>query len=500
MKIRPNKSVLSIITKSDDEKEHVLFMYLKPVADMATNDLIFWYKYKGSSGEAVIIWREENIKQWVATGNDKVMVELFNKITNGSTIIIEKSEVNFSFPETCRADKDADSFMGEEKSEIFSVKDIAYLPIKFRQKDNLDILSGYQKSEADIKVLYPYGFFNKGFIQNNIEKGIIAINESRVDLLKFHAVRKNIKEGPRQIVGFLQSTFDPQKKYTAILNTINGEFLSASEIDKKNGSFLLVSEQPTQSGEIKIKIDEEVTNEVPYHFIMNVDFNISMVNEVFTDAYKRNNHKETPKTRPEIFNPFTWHTDLLAGNDTNFIKLSDLIRQTLLYLGPDVLIADPYFLGDYTISAGITSVKKFQMPLLNAVCHSFFDTALSKLSIMGYNGRANDHVQKNESMEGTKTEQRFKIYETVLSKMLSKNILEIDFFSSNSEFHNRYWFGCKKMDDKILFEKVIVLTNSFGDLKEIDFIEITDKAQKEIIFSKYSHLLNNATKSLTIKS
>src|SRR6218665_2606356 len=101
-----------------------------------------------------------------------------------------------------------------------------------------------------------------------------------------------IKEGQKKIVGFLQSTFDTKKKYTEILNTINGEFLSASEIDKKNGSFLLVSEQPTQSGEIKIKIDEEVTNEVPYHFIMNVDFNISMVNEVFTDAYKRNNHKE----------------------------------------------------------------------------------------------------------------------------------------------------------------------------------------------------------------
>ncbi|MBK9284371.1 MAG: hypothetical protein IPM51_08615 [Sphingobacteriaceae bacterium] len=497
MEFKPNKSILSIISKSEPDGEKVLFMFLKPVPDKVTNDKIYWYKDKGALGEATYIWQKEGIKQWVATGKDEILNTLFNSIVERKSTSIGEKQILFLFPEHENPKFENDSYE-EIRQDIYTVKNIGELPIKFRQKDNLDILSGYKPASTETRTLFPNGFFGKDFIYRNIEKCIIAVKEHRFPLLRFHAVRNGIKEGPKRIAGFLQEKFEESKKYTAVLKSTEGALLSSSEIDKQNGSFVLDSNEAVPSGQIEIKVDEEIAQDTTFHFIMDVGFNVEMVDHTFKDAYGSKHNKSKSPKKVDKFEPFTWHVDLLTGEETNFVKLSESIKTTLNYLGPNVIITDPYFLGDYSIESGQIIVKKFQMPLLNAICHSFFDEVLTKLVILGYNGRANEHFESNEELAGTKTEQRFKIYEKVLGKMLSENILNIEFYSSISEFHNRYWLGFKEVDGRPILEKVIVVTNSFGDLKEIDFIEITDKAQKEIIFSKYSSILSHATKSLSI--
>lgn len=90
--------------------------------------------------------------------------------------------------------------------------------------------------------------------------------------------------------------------------------------------------------------DEKV---IEYVLLQDIQFNSHIANATFKDAYGRS-HMITSdkKVRPESVSNFTWQQNVYADNKEGNQKLSDLFKSIFDYLGPKILIADPYFFGD----------------------------------------------------------------------------------------------------------------------------------------------------------
>lgn len=74
----------------------------------------------------------------------------------------------------------------------------------------------------------------------------------------------------------------------------------------------------------------------------------------------------------------------------------------------------------------------------------------------------------------------------------------IVFKNSNKDFHNRYWFSIIEKEGIKLLEKCIIITNSIGNMNEVDIMVVNDEAQLNQIIRKYSELFKNSEIKLSI--
>ena len=72
----------------------------------------------------------------------------------------------------------------------------------------------------------------------------------------------------------------------------------------------------------------------------------------------------------------------------------------------------------------------------------------------------------------------------------------IKFCDAQDKFHNRYWFSLSEKDD--FLDKCVVITNSIGNMNELDILPINDKDQLKTIAREYSQLFKNSNRKLTI--
>lgn len=187
------------------------------------------------------------------------------------------------------------------------------------------------------------------------------------------------------------------------------------------------------------------------------------------------------------------------------MKLSDIMIHLLDFLGPRVLIADPYYINNIkqdeaTKSALLTDC---QLSFLNAVIHSAVTKGVNSLTIMGYNARANQHFDKDEELVETTTQQRVNRYRQLFKNLIANNHLEpylptgsVRFQNAPSDFHSRYWFGYA--GETNILDKCVIITNSIGNMEEVDFIQVTHPGQLQQITHRYSYLLNQSTNELSI--
>jgi len=243
-----------------------------------------------------------------------------------------------------------------------------------------------------------------------------------------------------------------------------------------------------------------------YTLINSIKFNIDIASRKTVDVYGRASMQTSDTIiRPLTIESFSWQKDIYAfTNDANQ-KLSNKFRELLDYLGPKILIADPYFINDIKQNELTESfnLSDCQISFLNAVALSAVNPGITELIIMGVNSKANNHFDIDDAMMGTTTDQRFIKYEKLFRDLIELSQLStylppstIHFKNAPKTFHSRYWFSFS--DDKKKLEKCVIVTNSIGNMQEADFTPVTNKAQLSQIASRYIDLFNRSTNELSI--
>lgn len=509
----PNTSILTLITQTDGQSEKLLFIYLKAVPDIYSDHTIHWYDGLGKDGKAKTLWNNLQIKQWSACGKDDDIINLFDEILDKKKLSIGKIEILLNIPEY-KIVKHIDEpfkYRRETKSDTLVSEHNPIIPKEFYQKENLKLLSGYRIGSTEIKPFSPLGFFEDGFIYDNLKSNVWGVKEYRTAYLTFQAVREKSKKGvgSNEIVGFYQQNFNPTAEYIAIAKNETDNKIGRATIDKENGFFKITLSEPISKGKIEIIVNKELEKAIEYVFVQDIQVSAHIANATYNDIYGRQFFITSEGKRSETFSNVTWQRNIYAEEETANKELSDLFKKAFEYLGPRIVITDPYFLGDIKID-GVT--KQFQptncqSAFINALIHSAIEKKIEKLYILGVWTSAKKQVDNDNTKNASKAEQLFGNYEKLFKGIIKKNRLQdyfkpssTQFLNAKEDFHNRYWFSLKNENGIDILDKCVIVTNSLGGISktEVDFINVEDKSQLEQIIRNRTGLFKNAENKLTI--
>ncbi len=486
-----------------------MFFHIKNVPDYTDNG-IFWFENKGQNGKATFIWEDLLLKQWLAIGKDNDILELLNDILKTSTTKINSKVVEFNIPNfrlIPNNEKTAKS-RNEIKYDSYLLCDFSIIPRKLLNKQNLDILSGL-KIDDKIKPLTPIGLYEKNFIYNHLNEKIFGITEYRQPYLTFRGVRKTSVKGvgSKEIIGFYQSNYSRgQEYYASIKNDTNSE-IGKSKINIKNGVFKVDLSEPSSKGQVIITEAKTEIKKIDFAFIQDIKFDMNIVNKTFKDAYGREFGITSKKSKStHKLKPIYWEKDLFNNDIEAYKKLSDIFKTVFEYLGENILIADPYFIGLIKLKETTNEfeLSKCQLSLINAITHYSLEFKTNSFTILGCNSRANNLSDGVDDENTTKTERRFENYNKFFENYISQNELKnyfpsFTFKNSKTTFHNRYLFSIINENGVEKFDKCIIFTNSFGNIEELDIVPCTDEEQINLITSRFLSYNNNSTIEVEIK-
>jgi len=498
----PNASILTLITQTDGSNENLLFIYLKTIPDFYPSNRIYWYDGAGKDGKPNNVWEKLSIKQWTACCKDSILTNLFDSILATNSIEIDGKKINLSISPFKLNSNSADP-MRSRRETIFDTlitESNTLIPQEFYQKENLQFLSAYKTGSSEIKPLFPLGFFEDNFIHENLKKGIWGIKEYRTAYLTFQGVRKTSTKGigSKEMVGFYQQNFNSNSEYIVVVKNESQQEIGKGSINKKTGFFKINLCKPTQKGIVEVLIDSKEEKAIEYTLIQEIKINTNIAESTFQDAYGRNSMiTSDKKERPKSITSFTWQQSVYADEKEANQKLSDLFKLIFDYLGPNIVIADPYYFGEIK-QDDVTAemyLKNDQIAFINAMTHSALEKGIDKINFLGYWARARNQLATDWF---SKYEKFFKRY--ILLNKLEKFFpsSSIRFYNSKTEFHPRYWFSLVDQDGIEVLDKCVILTNSIGNMSELDIIPITDESQLRQITRKYTGLFNNSQSRLSI--
>lgn len=499
----PNTSILNIITQSKSDKETIVFFHLRNVPDYTENG-IFWFENKGRDGKAISIWEDLFLKQWLAIGKDNDILELINDILKTSTTTINSKVVEFNIPKfrLIPNDEKTAKSRNEIKYDSYLLSDFSVIPRQLLNKENLDILSGLKVSNS-IKPLIPVGLYEQNYIYNYLNDKIFGLTECREPYLTFRGVRNtSVKgKGSKEIIGFYQSNYSEEQEYFASIQNDTNSEIGKNKINIKDGVFKVDLLEPTSKGQVVITDAVAKVKKIDFVFIQDIKFDMNIVNKTFKDAYGREFGITSKKSKStQKLKPLYWDKDLFNNNIEAYQKLSDIFRTVFEYLGENILIADPYFIGLIKLKETTNEyeLSKCQLSLINAITHYSLECKTNSVTILGCNSRANNLPDGVKDESTTKTERRFENYNKFLENYISQNKLKdyfpfITFKNSKNTFHNRYWFSLINENGVEKLDKCVIITNSFGNIEEIDIIPCTDKEQTNLIISRFLSHNNNST-------
>lgn len=509
----PNTSILTLITQTDGQNEKLLFIYLKTVPDFYSLDTIHWYDGVGKDGKSTNVWDNLQIKQWTACGKDGDIIKLFDKTLSEKKLIIGNTEIKLNIPSYKLVKHNDEPFKNRRETiyDTLVTENNSIIPEEFYQKENLQFLSGYRSDSTEIKPLFPLGFFEDGFIYDNLKSNVWGVKEYRTAYLTFHGVREKSKKGvgSNKMVGFYQQNFNPTAEYIAIAKNVANNVIGKATIDKNNGFFKIELCEPTSKGKIEIIANNKEEKAIEYVLIQDIQVNAQIANTTYNDIYGRQFLITSKDKRTETFSNATWQQSIYADEKTANEDLSDLFKRTLEYLGSRVVVVDPYFLGNIKIDSVTNQFKptNCQSAFINALIHSAIEKNVEQLYILGFWARAKSQVEKYDSQTASKTDQLFGNYEKLFKGTIHTNKLQsyfksssIQFLNAKEDFHNRYWFSLKNENGIDILDKCVIVTNSLGGISktEVDFVNVEDESQLEQIIRKKTGLFKNAETQFTI--
>jgi len=507
----PNTSILSLITQTEGKKEKLLFIYVKPVPDFYPTNKIHWYDGAGRDGVAKKVWGKLSIKQWVACGRDDDIIQLSNSLFSSNKLTIAGKVIQLVIAPYKLTLNTEDQLRKRRETpfDTLVTESNTLIPAEFYQKENLMFLSGYKKGSTEIEPLFPLGFFENDFLRSNLKKNIWGIMEHRTAYLTFHGVREAFKKGvgSKEMVGFYQQNFNPSCDYVGVVKNESNKEIGKCVIDKNAGFFKFTLSEPTQRGEVEVFKDGKEEKVREYALCQGIQIVVHVAQKTFKDVYGREFMITSDKReRPESISCFTWQRNVYADAKVANTKLSDLLKTIFDYLGPRILVVDPYFINninqDKTTKA--FSLSHCQNAFINALIHSAIEKGITELNILGCS-RATNHLDNDDTGELTKFQLMFESYERIFRSLISENDLEkylavgtIVFRKAKEDFHNRYLFSLTDKEGIEVLDKCLIMTNSIGNMSEVDIVPVSDEGQLSQITRAYTGIFKNSEIKLSI--
>jgi hypothetical protein len=515
----PNLSVLSILTSKErtdspptlpagiKETYLILFVYVKAVPDYKEGDDFKWMHKRDNPK---ILWKELGLRHWLASGTDARVSAKYEALLESG--FMDHGNRRLILPDVSRGIETwvNPNMLEDLKAETLNIVDRSRLPPPFLNEENLAALSGYRINSKNIRPVRPAGFFPPDFLYKRLSKNIIGYRENRVSHVSFRGVRssKIAGEGSTELTGFYQKNYAGDETLEAVARERGGREIGRSNISPDTGLFKMSLFEPSIFGIMQVEQAGKMIYSKGYTLLQGVTGTINLVDKTFKDTYGREFRLDSKKpVRPENIFPYSWYGPFYADDTAADIQLSDKFKELFDYLGPSVLIADPYFIGQFRKdkSTGTFALKRCQMAFLAALLRSVVDGAIKELYILGSNSRANQAEGKDETTDQLKKDDRFNNYEKVILHAFESNQLQtfkkefqMEFRNSKQDLHGRFWFGMSNDDGIRSLNKCVILTNSIGNISEVDFMPVTDERQLRELTARNLTFFNSAHKELVI--
>jgi hypothetical protein len=514
----PNQSVLSFITGEEKEADPplreagikktvpILFVCVKPGPDFKVEEKIYWVR----NGEPSIIWDELEIRHWLAFATDAQIATEYERLLSDRYLDIGKRRLVLAEVSRALEASDYSKVLPTQRAETLIIADPGLLPPAFCHKENLAALSGYRSGQKEIRPIRPAGFYAPDFLFERFSKNIIGYCQRRSPHLNFRGVRSTLVDGvgSTELTGFYQENFSTGDQFTVAASNANLQEIGKADVSLESGLFKMSLIEPSSEGIIQVLRQSEIVYEENFTLLQSINGSINMTEKTFKDAYGRvfplygNEVK-----RPATILGSTWYGQDYAKEKTADIHLSDKFKELIDYLGPSVMISDPYFLGPFRGNKAVGGIKlsRDQVAFLAALLRSVVDGSVKELYILGYNARANDADRKSGEADLSIKEARFKDYKDVFDQIFVSNKLQsfksgfnIHFLNNRRDIHGRYWFKIDEINGTERLDRCVILTNSLGNIDEVDINPVEEPQQLRELTARYLGFFNNSDQELAI--
>ncbi|MDP3114744.1 MAG: hypothetical protein Q8M98_08205 [Candidatus Cloacimonadaceae bacterium] len=287
MKTEPNMNVILLLTQEliGSNEERLIFLYRKPINDFCKNDDVYWFW----KGKAHRLSGQLSINQHVAFCNDKEAEAIFYSIINKTPVDINGNDVTFQVPNVTRKEMQDSNLILSSVSYFCDVSD--YFPIELRIEENWNLLCGYASEDTDF--IKPIGILTPLQYLTYIQSNQIAINLQRQKDISFRGVHTaSVKgQGSKQIIGFVQESFDNNKKYTIKITNDEDEYKGEGAINTSSGLFIADLNDFIASGNLYYYINEKLERCISFTLIQDVVLNMNIISNTMIDAYGRSFHR-----------------------------------------------------------------------------------------------------------------------------------------------------------------------------------------------------------------
>lgn len=499
MIVLPNSSLISLLTYEEKGQAKIAFAYLKQLNDIDAPQPPYWAEV------GTVIWADKGIKQWLAYGRDEDIEVFWNKLFADGKLTINGTEYEFVLPdeeEVCETLSNGQLLSKYLHDEI---------PQYLLEEKNLLFIEGYRKDETNkVHPIKPHGLYPEGFLCKKLNEGYRSCKIIRQVHYHFRGTDAGEDKEPTKMKGFVQGDLQAHKYIAEIIGE-DGTLIGSAAVDKADGTFVIPLSSPGSKGSFRLKDAATIIDDYKYVLLKGTTLNMQLATNTFVDVFGREKMLTKKARENKKPSPFTWHKEEYINDRESQIAISDHIKSILDYLGPDILICDPYFFGK--LPPDSDDEKTSYNIYMNAIFSSAVEYELAKLHFMGCWSRASSIANKNIVIPagGDKKKRYFEIAEEIFKREIEQNKFEkyfpantIELINSAEDFHNRYWFGLKKnIKGRLVIDdtKVMIITNSINGVYksgEIDIIPCEDPLQIRRISSKYDKLLKNATERYTI--
>ncbi len=471
--MKPNASLLTFLTIPDKSHEKIIFLYLKELDEIAPTE-IFWYGKRGKFGEAHYLWTQHKLRQWLAVGNDDEIKLLWDKFKDNKGLDIHKIFVKPGILEEKVIDEeDIHKIPGIKpckrsfRKQYFTIqnweKEIGHLIEFLFEETTLNYLEGFMKEADDIiRPVDPPGLFEKGFLYNMLAKNIIAVVEKRGIFWTLKGITENRqrKKDPKTFVGFVQDKSQNRVDYKVRLCDADNIFRGEVDIEPQTGFWRMVLDSPLGKGNFYLfnKKNDSIICGEKFYLVKDLIINGHIITATFKDLYNRKFTYSSGnlKTYKDMKKPsgFTWYKKNYPNERIAEIDLSNKLSEIIAFLGPKILIVDPYLLGDIKEKNGIPIlITAGQTVFINALLLALSKSKIEEILFLG-------HSVKVKRMYGTPQEEITKSHTAIFKQFDRFSLKKVSIKFSKEPFHDRYWIGLRESDEAYF------VTNSISGLVE----------------------------------
>jgi len=494
--MEPNASIASLLTISEENGERLFFAYFKQLNELAPPD-VHWYPKKGRDGKAEFIWEEQRVKQWVAIGNDEAIQAIWNELKAGSLLLFKESKDPVSFlphsitveaddprkvaiPELCPCS--SDNF-----HETFILHDKKNSPFfLLGEANNCAFLEGYQLHDV-IKPVFPAGLIPKGALHRYIEKSVCGIFQKRGFSYQFSEKKA---DGFNRLEGFIQQDLLFRNTHRLRVFSADGStLLGEGNINEKDGKWTVPIGDNIGEGQLRVFSIEKNTDICgeKYFILQSIQIRDKYVHTIITDLYGREitlSDKEDQAFTP-VANNIIWDASVAPDGKQSEIELSDRLERVLLSLGRNIVINDPYFLGEFKVEGNtLKPASRGSFIFLNALIGAIAKGSVESLSIVGKWSRAGNIM---ESGRENFVDNYHLLAGLVKAAFKNSSIFKLKKFElifSQSPMHDRYWMGTPE-------ESPVVYAVSSSISGVYENRELSIALQDEMASFKIARLITN---------